>query len=95
MTGDKKKMSLYALLAALFTGGGGYLGADFATEALLTMGDKRWVTVASQNLQTQWGLEDEMRHIQRRIDNDTATLEDRERMAVLQDRLRRILAFEN
>lgn len=85
-------MSLYALIAALFTGGGGYLGADFATEALLNMGDERWVTVASQNLQIQWNLEDEIRMIQRLIDKGHATADDLARMAVLQDRLRRILA---
>lgn len=91
MSESKKKMSIYALLAALFAGGG-YFGIPEAQEAILTLGDQRWVTVASQNLQVQWGLEDEIRMIQRKIDNGTSTQDDMIRMAVLQDRLRTIMA---
>ena len=60
-------MSVYALLAALFAGGG-YLGVPEAQEALLVLGDQRWVTVASQNQSDIWRFQDELDEINDRID---------------------------
>lgn len=87
---NRYTMPMYPLIVAIFTGGGGWLGADLAAEALLDMGDKRWVTVASQNLQIEWNLKDEIQLIQGRIDRGEQTPDDLARIAVLRDRLRRI-----
>ena len=93
MSEGKKKMSIYALLAALFAGGG-YVGIPEAQDALLSLGDQRWVTVAAQNLQIQWNLEDEIAEIENKIINGKATQWDRERLAVLKDRLKRLSSIK-
>lgn len=90
MSEGKKKMSVYALLAALFAGGG-YLGVPEAQEALLVLGDQRWVTVASQNQSDIWRFQDELDEINDRIDQGIETGWDIKRKAVLEDRLKRLV----
>ena len=85
MTPAGKNIGIGAIVAAL-SGGGGVMAFD----AMLDLGDQRWVTVAAQNLQVQWTLEDEIAEIEGKITSGTATQWDRERLAVLKDRLKRL-----
>ena len=85
MSPAKKNIGIGAIVAAL-SGGGGVMAFD----AVLDLGDQRWVTVAAQNLQVQWNLEDEIAEIENKIINGVATQWDRERLAVLKDRLKRL-----
>jgi hypothetical protein len=87
---DKKKMGIWAAIIALVSGGGGYATMDAALE----LGDQRWVTISSQNLELRFDTEDELAQIQRRIENGTDTEYDRIRRAVLQERLKRLLLEE-
>ena len=82
-----KTISIWAVVAALSGGSGVY-----AVDALLDMGDHRWVTIASQNVQIRFDIEDEITRIKRWIVNGTATPDDLIRKAVLEDRLRRLQA---
>ena len=63
-------------------------------DAALELGDQRWVTVASQNLELRFKTEDELAHIQRKIDKGIDTEGDRIRKAVLEERLRQLLLEE-
>ena len=83
-------MGLIGAVIALVSGGGGYATMDLALE----LGDARWVTIASQNLNLRFQTEDEIAMIQRRIDKGVATEDDRIRMAVLRERLKRLLIEE-
>ncbi len=85
MTPTAKNISIGAVVAALSGGGGVY-----AFDALLNMGDHRWVTIASQNIEIKFDIEDEIAAIERWIVNGTATPDDLIRKAVLEDRLRRL-----
>ncbi len=89
MTPSTRNISIGAVIAAL-SGGGGVYGFD----ALLNMGDHRWVTIASQNVQVKFDIEDEIAQIKRWIINGTASPDDLVRKAVLEDRLRRLRADE-
>jgi len=80
-----QSISIWTLIAALSGGSGVY-----AVDALLDMGDHRWVTIASQNVQIRFDIEDEIVRINRWIVNGTATPDDLIRKAVLEDRLRRL-----
>ena len=84
MTPAKKNIAIGAVVAAL-SGGGGVMAFD----ALVDLGDNRWVTIAAQNLETQFDIEDEIARINKLIANGTATADDTIRKAVLEDRLRR------
>ena len=84
-----KTISIWAVVAALSGGGGVY-----AVDALLDMGDHRWVTIASQNIEIRFDIEDEIAQIKKWIANGTATPDDLTRKAVLEDRLRRLRADE-
>ena len=90
MMEDKKKMGMWAVIVALVSSGGGYATVDIVLE----LGDDRWVTIASQNLNTRFATEDEIAQIQRRIDKGIETEDDRIRMAVLKERLKRLLIEE-
>jgi hypothetical protein len=61
-----------------------------ALEGVLMWHDNTYVTVASQNKSLQFEIEDELYLINQRIENGTATAQDMERKAVLEDRLKHI-----
>jgi len=61
-----------------------------AVEGIIMWHDTTYVTVASQNKALQFEIEDELHQIYVRIENGTATAQDMERKAVLEDRLKRI-----
>lgn len=85
MTFTTQTISIWTVIAGL-GGGGGY----YAVDALLDLGDQRWVTIASQNVQIEFDIEDEIAQIEIWIRNGTATSDDMIRKAVLQDRLKRL-----
>ena len=87
---EAKQMSVYALIAALISGGGGY-GSYEVFNFLVEQGDDRWVTIASQNQELMFDIEDELGEIQRRIDKGEETVDDLIRKAVLEERLRGLM----
>ena len=89
MTLTTRNLSIGAVVAALSGGGGVY-----AVDALLDMGDHSWVTIASQNIEIKFDIEDEIAAIEKWIGHGTATADDLIRKAVLEDRLRRLRADE-
>lgn len=82
-----KELSILALVLALATGGGGY--ASF--EAVLKIGDTRWVSVVSYKQGLVWEVQDALGIIQKRINNGTATPDDLTRKEVLEERLKYLL----
>ena len=83
-------MTIYAAVLALVTGSGGWASFAAIHEYALEQGDQRWVTIASQNLQLEYDIEDELVDIQRKIDNGKASTEDLIRKAVLEERLKQL-----
>ena len=73
-------------IVALLSGGGGYA----AFEGLIYMAAQRYVTIASQNKELKFAIEDEIADIQARIDAGVDTERDRTRLAVLQERLKQL-----
>lgn len=81
-----KRMTVWAVLAALVTGGSGYIASD--PDLLFAIPDQRYVKIVDQNLKYQWDIEDELAEIQKKIERGTATTDDLIRKGVLLDRLR-------
>jgi len=52
--------------------------------------DHTYVTVAAQNQALVWDIEDEISEIERRVEDGTATQQDRTRLAILKERLRHL-----
>lgn len=73
-------------IVALLSGGGGYA----AFEGLIYMADQRYVTIASQNKELKFAIEDELAEIQARIDKGVDTEADRIRKGVLKERLKQL-----
>jgi len=86
MEESKKMWASITAIAALLSGGGGYA----AFEGLIYMADQRYVTIASQNKELKFAIEDEIADIQARIDAGVDTERDRTRLAVLQERLKQL-----
>jgi len=63
-------------------GGGGTVGKYYA--------DHEYVTIAAQNQSLMWDIEDEIARIESRIEEGVATESDRQRKAVLQERLKHL-----
>lgn len=77
--------------AILGTGGaGGYVAVDKVYEVL----DERYVTIAAQNLETKWRIQDELTELDREINRRVQQGEDVNdllvRKAVLQERLKQL-----
>ena len=73
-------------LIALISGGGGYVAFD----GIVYLADQRYVTIASQNKELKFAIEDEIADIRARINSGTDTERDRTRLAVLQERLKQL-----
>jgi len=86
MEGDKKMWATLVAIIAFISGGSGL--AVF--EAVTYLGDQRWVTIASQNKELKFSIEDELAEIQHKIDTGKATEQDRIRKAVLEERLKQL-----
>ena len=82
-----KKVTIGTLLA-LVLGSGGYISV--AGNPLYDILDDRYVTIAAQNIELQFNIEDELAQIQRHIDNGTVTNDELVRKAVLEERLKRL-----
>ncbi len=85
---EKRKTIAAVIMAAV--AGGGYVGV----ETILEMGDQRWVTVKSSNAKLVWYMEDLVVEIQGRIDRGVGTPEDHTRLAIMQDRIKRLQVLE-
>jgi len=82
-----KKVTIGTLLA-LVLGSGGYISV--AGNPVYGLLDDRYVTIAAQNVELQFNIEDELAQIQRHIDNGSVTNDELIRKAVLEERLKRL-----
>ena len=87
---DKKDMGIGAIIIAVVGGGGGWASYDRMKAHAIEEGSKIWVTLASQNVDLIFEIEDELAEIQRKIDKGKATEDDRIRQAVLMERLKQL-----
>ena len=83
---NKKMWATITALIALISGGGGYVAFD----GIVYLADQRYVTIASQNKELKFAIEDEIADIRARINSGTDTERDRTRLAVLQERLKQL-----
>jgi hypothetical protein len=84
--GDKKMWTTILAIVAFLSGGSGLA----VYEAVIYLGDQRWVTITSQNKALKFEIEDELADIQAKIEMGTATERDRIRKAVLEERLKQL-----
>ncbi len=87
---EKNDMGIWRTIVLLAGGGGGYTTYDLIKEHAISEGNKIWVTLASQNLETRFNIEDELAEIQRKIDKGEETTGDLIRKAVLEERLKQL-----
>jgi hypothetical protein len=87
------KYSIYGVLTA-FLGGGGYATYDAVKAHAIEEGNKVWVTLASQNVDTRFAIQDELAAIQRKITKGQETTDDLIRKAVLEERLKQLEKYE-
>ena len=69
MEGDKKMWASIVAIIAFLSGGSGLA----VYNAVTYLGDQRWVTIASQNKELKFAIEDELSEIQHKINTGTAT----------------------
>jgi hypothetical protein len=86
LTKERKILTAIITAVAVMTGAVGWAAVD----AAVTWGDIRYVTVAAQNKALRFDIEDELAAINHRIANGSATSQDLQRKAVLEDRLKRL-----
>jgi hypothetical protein len=82
-----KKVTIGTVLV-LLAAGTGYIGAT--GNPVYDILDRRYVTIASQNIELQFNIEDELAQIERDIERGTATTDDLIRKGVLEERLKRL-----
>ena len=82
-----KKVTIGTVLLVLL-GGGGYISIN--KNPVYDILDDRYWTIAAQNIEIEFAIEDELAQIQRHIDNGTVTNDELIRKAVLEERLKRL-----
>ena len=83
----RQKVTIGTVLL-LVVGSASYMSAS--TNPVYDVLDRRYVTIAAQNIELEFAIEDELAQIQRHIDNGTATNDELIRKAVLEERLKRL-----
>ena len=87
---EKKEMGILGAIVMVVGGGGGYTSYEILKNHAIDEGNKIWVTLASQNVDTRFRIEDEIAEIQRKIDKGIEDEDDRIRKAVLEERLKQL-----
>ena len=83
-------MGILGAIVMVVGGGGGYTSYEILKNHAIDEGNKIWVTLASQNVDTRFRIEDEIAEIQRKIDKGIEDEDDRIRKAVLEERLKQL-----
>lgn len=83
----RQKVTIGTVLL-LLVGGGSYFGTT--SNPVYDILDQRYWTIAAQNIELEFAIEDELTQIQRHIDNGTVTNDELIRKAVLEERLKRL-----
>jgi len=86
MEGDKKMWATILAIIAFLSGGSGLA----VYEAVTYLGDQRWVTIASQNKELKFRIQDELSMLRTAQEHNNCDTECVKRIAVLEDRLKQL-----